>query len=193
MVRTSWLRLGLLSLAAVGMTACFEEKVPDVALESAPQSELKVSLQEALEIAEATTDGKKAYSLERETEEGQPVVEVGIDGREIFVHAINGEIIAVDDLRENGDPEDKDEIKEFLELQDLATVAILDALNAGEAFAGDTAHTIELDNEDGNLVYEVVVGRQEIYVDAGNGQVLYTEEATAEQASSIQVPGGGND
>ncbi|MEL7143806.1 MAG: hypothetical protein AAGL08_16485, partial [Cyanobacteria bacterium J06573_11] len=26
-----------------------------------------------------------------------------------------------------------------------------------------------------HLVYEVVVGRQEIYVDAGTGQVLYTE------------------
>jgi len=52
-----------------------------------------------------------------------------------------------------------------------------------------------LENEDGNLVYEVGIGLQEIYVDAGNGQVLYTEtvgkgdEIDDSQAkSSIQIP-----
>lgn len=189
MARKGWLGFGILSLAAVGLTACFEEAIPEVSLESVPQSDLKVSLQEALKIAEATADGEKAYSIERETEEGQPVIEVGIDGREIFVHATSGEIISVDDLRVSEDPEDQEEIEEFLELQSFATVSILDALNAGEAFAGKSAHTVELDNEDGNLVYEVVVGRQEIYIDAGNGQVLSSEEESAdEQPSSIQVP-----
>ncbi|MBT9317183.1 PepSY domain-containing protein [Leptothoe spongobia] len=190
MVRKGWLGFGILSLAAVGLTACLGEKVPEVELESVPKSELKVSLQEALEIAEATANGKKAYSIERETEEGQPVIEVGIDGHEIFVHATNGEIILIEDLRESEDPEDQEEIEEFLELQSLATVLILDALNTGEEFAGESAHTVELDNEDGSLVYEVVVGRQEIYVDAGTGEVLYVEEdGSAEQAGSIQVPG----
>lgn len=193
---SGWLRLGLLSLVTLAIVACFEETVPDVASETVSQAELKVSFQQALEIAEATADGKKAYSMERETEEGQPVIEVGIDGREIFVHAVNGEIVATDDLRETGDQEDVEEITEFIRLQSFATVSILEALQAGEEFAGEQAHTIELENEDGNLVYEVVVGRQEIYVDAGNGQVLYTEggdAASEEQASSIQVPGGGND
>lgn len=195
--RNGWIRLGLLSLVAWGMVACFEEKVPEILSESTPQSELKISLQEALVIAEATTDGKKAYSVERETEEGQPVIEVGIDGHEIFVHAVNGEIIATDDLRETGDQEDIEEITEFLKLQSLATVSILDALRVGEELSGEPAHTIELENEDGSLVYEVVVGRQEIYVDAGNGQVLYTEggaeETGKKQPSSIQIPGEGND
>ncbi|NEQ50000.1 MAG: hypothetical protein F6K11_07695 [Leptolyngbya sp. SIO3F4] len=124
-------------------------------------------------------------------EEGQPVIEVGIDGREIFVHATNGDIVLIENLRESDDPEDQEEIAEFLQLQSLATVPILDALNAGEELAGESAHTVALDNEDGSLVYEVVVGRKEIYVDAGNGEVLYTEEGSGtEKASSIQVPGG---
>jgi uncharacterized membrane protein YkoI len=179
------------------MVACMEEKIPEIVSESVSQSEFKVTFPEALAIAEATTDGKQAYSMERETEEGQPVIEVGIDGREIFVHAVSGEIISVDDLRTTGDQEDLEEITEFLELHALAIVPILEALQSGEAFAGEQAHTIELENEDGNLVYEVVVGRQEIYVDAGTGQVLYTEGGSddddTEQASSIQVPGGSDD
>lgn len=197
MFEKQWFELGLISLAVLSITACIEEEIPDISLESVPQAELKVTFPEALAIAEAMVDGKQAYSMEREKEDGQLVIEVGIDGQEIFVHAVTSEIVSVDDLRETDDQEDLEEITEFLQLQSLATVPILEALQAGEAFAGKQAHTVELENEDGNLVYEVVVGRQEIYVDAGTGQVLYTEGGSGgnetEQASSIQVPGGDNE
>lgn len=196
MFEKQWFKLGLISLAVLNITACIEEEIPDISLESVPQSEFKVTFPEALAIAEAATDGKQAYNMEWEKEDGQPVIEVGIDGQEICIHAVTGEIISIDDLRGTDDQEDLEEITEFLKLQALATVPILEALQAGEAFAGEQAHTVELENEDGNLVYEVVVGRQEIYVDAGTGQVLYTEGGSGgnetEQASSIQVPGGDN-
>lgn len=197
MFEKQWFKLGLISLAVLNITACIEEEIPDISLESVPQAEFKVTFPEALAIAEAMIDGKQAYSMEREKEDGQPVIEVGIDGQELFVHAVTGEIVSIDDLRETDDQEDLEEVTEFLQLQSLATVPILEALQAGEAFAGEQAHTVELENEDGNLVYEVVVGRQEIYVDAGNGEVLYTEGGSdaneTEQASSIQVPGGDNE
>ncbi|NER30664.1 MAG: hypothetical protein F6J89_24370, partial [Symploca sp. SIO1C4] len=38
------------------------------------QQKFKIKFDQALRIAEATTDGK-AYSMERETEEGKPVIE----------------------------------------------------------------------------------------------------------------------
>ncbi|MEL6232273.1 MAG: PepSY domain-containing protein [Cyanobacteria bacterium J06627_3] len=197
MFEKQWFKLGLISLAVLNITACIEEEIPDISLESVPQAEFKVTFPEALAIAEAMVDGKQAYSMELEKEDGQPVIEVGIDGQEIFVHAVTGEIVSIDDLRGTDDQEDLEEITEFLQLQSLATVPILEALQTGEAFAGEQAHTVELENEDGNLVYEVVVGRQEIYVDAGTGQVLYTEGGAGgnetEQASSIQVPGDDND
>ncbi|MEM9908753.1 MAG: PepSY domain-containing protein [Cyanobacteria bacterium P01_D01_bin.44] len=185
--------LGILGLLALGVIGCTDEDLSDLTVEAAPASEVKITFHEALQIAEASADGERAYSMERETEKGQPVIEVGIGGREIFVHAATGEIVAIDDLAQTGDQEDQEEIAEFLELQPLVTIGILEALQAGEAYAGDQAHTVELENEDDNLVYEVVVGRQEIYVDAGNGQVLYAEGGGAddeEQPSSIQVPGG---
>jgi hypothetical protein len=83
-------------------------------------------------------------------------------------------------------------------LQKLATIPIQAALQATESFAGGQAHTVELENEDGNLVYEVVIELQEIYVDAGNGKVLYTETVRqanetdetddSQPSSSIQAP-----
>lgn len=158
------------------------------------QQRSKITLQEALQIAETTIDGK-AYGVEREIEEGKAVIEVEISGKEVFVDAESGEIVAMDDLYETGDREDLEEVNEALQLQPLAKTTIQEALEAAESFAGDQAHTVELENEDGNLVYEVGIGLQEIYVDAGNGQVLYTEtvgkgdEIDDSQAkSSIQIP-----
>ncbi|NEO31639.1 MAG: PepSY domain-containing protein [Symploca sp. SIO3C6] len=133
--------------------------------------------------------------MERETEEGKPVIEVAMGGQEIFVDAETGEIVAIDNLYEKGDPEDLEEINEFLKLQKYGVIPIQEALEAAESFAGGQAHTVELENEDGNLVYEVVIGLQEVYVDAGNGKVLFSETIStvnksddSQFKSSIQVP-----
>ncbi|NER30730.1 MAG: PepSY domain-containing protein, partial [Symploca sp. SIO1C4] len=92
-------------------------------------------------------------------------------------------------------PEDLEEINEFLKLQKYGVIPIQEALEAAESFAGGQAHTVELENEDGNLVYEVVIGLQEVYVDAGNGKVLFSETIStvnksddSQFKSSIQVP-----
>lgn len=161
--------------------------------EAVKTQESKITFQEALWIAE-TALGGKAYNMERETEDGKPVIEVGIDGKEVFVDADSGKIVLIEDLYQKGDREDIKEITETLELQKLATISIQEALQAAESFAGGQAHTVELENEDGNLVYEVVVKLQEIYVDAGNGKLLYTEtvgqvnEIDAQPSSSTQAP-----
>ena len=72
MFREQWLKLGIISLAVFSITACAEEEIPAILSESVPQSEFKVTFPEALAIAEATADGQQAYSMERETEKGQP-------------------------------------------------------------------------------------------------------------------------
>lgn len=160
------------------------------------QQKFKITFPEALQIAENKIDGK-AFSMERETEDGKAVIEVAIGGQEVFVDAENGEIVSIDDLYKEGDLEDIEEITEALELQKLAVITIQEALEAAENFAGGKAHTVEIENEEGNLVYEVVIGLQEVYVDAGNGQVLYTEKIGKKDEdeiddslpkSSIQVP-----
>lgn len=81
-------------------------------------------------------------------------------------------------------------------LQSLAKITLEEAKQAAESAVGGTANSVELETEDGSLVYEVEIGQTEVYVDAGNGTVLYTEneddedeisEASRPQGS-IQVP-----
>ena len=67
-------------------------------------------------------------------------------------------------------------------------------MQAAESFADGQVHEVELNNEDGNLVYKVMIASQEVYVDAGNGQVLFTERVGivdssdgSQLKSSIQI------
>lgn len=177
-------------IAAVDNTGTLEGEAKAVET----QQGSKIKFQEALRIAETAVDGK-AYGMERETQDGKPVIEVRIKGKEVFVDAESGKIVLIEDLYQKGDREDIEEVTEALELQKLATIPIQEALQAAESSSGGQAHTVELENEDGNLVYEVVIELREIYVDAGNGQLLYTETVgqvnemdDSQPSSSIQAP-----
>jgi uncharacterized membrane protein YkoI len=52
----------------------------------------KITFQEALRIAETAVDGK-AYGMERETQDGRPVIEVRINGKEVFVDSESGKVV----------------------------------------------------------------------------------------------------
>lgn len=98
----------------------------------------------------------------------------------------------------DGDGETNDDAQEQQEaakLQSLAKITAQQAQQAVEGSVGDKASSVKLENEDGNLVYAVKIGQQDVKVDAGNGKVLYAEngneqdeqnEATRPK-SSIQV------
>jgi uncharacterized membrane protein YkoI len=99
----------------------------------------------------------------------------------------------------DGDGEAKDDMEEQQEqasLQPLAKITALQAQQSAEKTIGGKASKVKLENEDGSLVYSVIIGQKEVTVDAGNGNVLYTENdhqnddknATSRPKSSIQVP-----
>lgn len=99
----------------------------------------------------------------------------------------------------DGDGETNDDVEEQQEaakLQPLAKITAQQAQQAAQTSVGGQATKVELENEDGNLVYEVKIGQQEVIVDAGNGRVLYSENENQEDEkneasrpkSSIQVP-----
>jgi uncharacterized membrane protein YkoI len=158
-----------------------------------PHWRSKITFQAALQTAEAAIGGK-AYSIERETEGGKSVIEVGIDGREVFVDAESGKIALIENLRQKGDREDIAKITEALKLQKLATVPIQTAMQTAESFAGQQVHSVDLENKHGSLVYEAAIGMQEVFIDAGDGKVLATgtvgqaDEDDAQINSSIQIP-----
>lgn len=93
--------------------------------------------------------------------------------------------------------DDLEEQQEAAKLQSLAKITLQQAQQAAETASAGKASSIELENEDGNLVYAVNIGQKEVIVDAGDGRVLYTEDANQEDEkneasrpkSSIQVQG----
>lgn len=99
----------------------------------------------------------------------------------------------------DGDGETNDDAKEQQEsaqLQSLAKITPQQAQLAAERAVGAKASSVKLEDENGNLVYAVEIGKQEVKVDAGNGRVLYSENPNQEDKkneaslpkSSIQVP-----
>ncbi len=91
--------------------------------------------------------------------------------------------------------EASDDDGDAAKLQPLAKITAEQAKIAAEASVGGKAKSVKLENEDGNLIYAVEIGRQEVTVDAGNGKVLYVENANEQDEkneanrpkSSIQV------
>jgi hypothetical protein len=70
------------------------------------------------------------------------------------------------------------------QLQSLAKISATQAQKAAEAAQGERASSVKLENEDGNLIYAVNIGQNEVTIDAGNGRIVYTESTTKEGAES---------
>jgi uncharacterized membrane protein YkoI len=92
--------------------------------------------------------------------------------------------------RQSTDKETKDDArdkvadqKESANLQPLAKITSRQAQEAAEAEQDGKAKAVKLESENGNLVYAVEIGNQEVTVDAGNGKVLYTEAANQDHSS----------
>lgn len=70
-----------------------------------------------------------------------------------------------------------EEQRESAKLQPLAKITAQAAQRSAEAAQGGRASSVQLENDNGSLVYAVVVGQTEVKVDAGDGRILYTESA----------------
>jgi uncharacterized membrane protein YkoI len=98
----------------------------------------------------------------------------------------------------DGDGETDDDVQspeESARLQALATVTPQQAQQTAEQQMGKPADKVEIENDDGSLVYAVSFGQQDVKVDAGNGQILYTDNQQdgdnemTHPKSSIQLSG----
>lgn len=99
-------------------------------------------------------------------------------------------------ITEKNDGEANDDIEDAKKLQAFAKISAEQAQRTVESAEKIKASRVTLENDDGNLVYAVVIGQKEVKVDAGNGKILYTEalqngednETETYPRSSIQVP-----
>lgn len=121
----------------------------------------------------AQTDTTSAEVTDADTAEVDEANETDDDAQE---PALNGSI-AVDEAQFEG----MSEADEAAALEGLATLTADDAKAIAESETGATATEVELDDENGSLVYSVTLDDgQEVLVDAGNGSVLLTEAADSE-------------
>lgn len=71
--------------------------------------------------------------------------------------------------------------QEQAQVQALARITAEQAKQAALAAVPGTVTSVKLGDENGSLVYEVIIGNTEVKVDAGNGKVLHQEAADNEQ------------
>lgn len=88
----------------------------------------------------------------------------------------------------------EDDAAEQAKLESLAKISADDAVKAATAAVPGTAGPAELDDEDGNLVYEVEVTKDDktsvdVIIDAGNGEVL-AQETDDDNHEANQAPEG---
>lgn len=86
------------------------------------------------------------------------------------------------------DESEVDDAQKSAQYQSLAKITPQQAQKVAEAAVGGTASKVELGNEDGNLVYEVMVSQTEVLVDAGNGNILHREDANVEENDAAEAP-----
>ncbi|GAA3164157.1 hypothetical protein GCM10010531_15420 [Blastococcus jejuensis] len=108
-----------------------------------------------------------------------------------------GSITAPDGGSDNGTETESDESAEAQALQDLATVTPDQARAAALAAVPGNAGTVELDNENGFVVYSVeITGADgtvtDVKVDAGTAQVL-SQEAEGEEGGESESADGPED
>lgn len=172
--------LGTLGLGGIARTVYASQSKPAVAI--VPQHRTSIQIAEASDGDGEVPDATEAPEA---TPQQQPMMnKTQVAQRE----ASDGDGEVDDDVEEH---------QEAAKLQPLAKITSQQAQQAAEAAQGGTASSVKLENEDGNLVYEVTISQTEVMVDAGNGKVLYTENVNQEEddateasrpRSSIQVP-----
>jgi uncharacterized membrane protein YkoI len=152
------------------------------------QEQAVLSADEAKAAAEAAQPGTKAVKVELESEDGFLVYDVELDnGMELTIDAGDGTVL----LTEQEDPplkgslpvdealtEGLSDADEAAILQEQAVLSANEAKTAAEAAQpGTKAIKVELESEDGFLVYDVELDNgMELTIDAGDGTVLLTEQ-----------------
>ena len=106
---------------------------------------------------------------------------LGVGGIAQYAYAIKNtipSIAAANPKMEASDGEmkdDQEEAKESSKLQALAKISAQQAQKSAQVSYPGVVRGVQLENDNGNLVYAVSIDQKEIKVDAGNGQVLYAE------------------
>ena len=124
-----------------------------------------ITADQARATAEAHLNAGPASKVKLDAENGKLVYSVDIGTSEVKVDAMSGEVLGV----ENDQDDDVAQLGTPAITADQARATAEAHLNAGPA------SKVELDAENGKLVYSVDIGTSEVKVDAMSGEVLGVE------------------
>ncbi len=165
--------LGLSAAIGVGCTATGDD---DRQEDARYQSQPEITLDQARQTAEAAQGGT-AIGIQLDEEDGNLVYEVDFVEADVLVDAVTGDVLST---------EPNDDSTEDAQYQSLAEITLDQARQTAEAAQGDAAIGIQLDEEDGSLVYEIDFVEADVFVDAGTGEILGTELENDSAESPIQ-------
>ncbi|QIZ76472.1 PepSY domain-containing protein [Ferrimonas lipolytica] len=125
----------------------------------------KISLLQAVSLAQSNT-GATAFEVERESEMGQAFYEielVGTEGQTIYtaIHSETGEVLLTKERRSRNKKHHKgndDQLENALWLSGLNRglyLSVEDVVKQAQAQYDATAYSIELEDEDDALIYEI--------------------------------------
>ena len=131
-----------------------------------------ISVEEAIAAAQDEASGP-VDDVEIERRGDQTIYDIEIGSTNVVVDASNGSIVSV---KQDDDDDDDDRREETNTPQDFDNlISVDDAIEAARAEASGNVHDIELEDEDGLLVYSIEIGDYEVEVDATTGEVLSSE------------------
>ena len=165
-----------LSLLVATSAGCASTADDDIQENTRYQSQAEITIDQAKQTAEAA-QGETAIGIQLDEENGDLVYEVEFVEADVLVDAGTGDILAT---------EPNDDSAENAQYQSLAKITLDQAKQTAEAAQGETAIGVQLDEEDGSLVYEVEFVAADVFVDAGTGDILATELENDSNASPIQ-------
>ncbi len=130
----------------------------------------KIKYRSSVQVADDKNEKEEAEEANESSEENE--------ANETGENAKDNESDAAD-LAENA---------ESIRLQTLATITPEQAKSAALAQVSGTVKKVELENEDGNVVYGIEIktadGERDVKVDAGNGSVLHVEKDDGEDGEN---------
>ena len=141
---TTGFAISLLAVASVGCSGATDSGAADSDIQENAQyqSQAKITLDQARQVAEAA-QGETAIGIELDEEDSKLVYEVEFVDADVLVDAIAGNILTT------GSSDDRIENARY---QSLAKVTLDQAKQTAEAAQGETAISVQLDEENNSLI-----------------------------------------
>jgi len=164
-----YLVIGLVALIALAFGAV--SLTSSVASADPPDPQTCDQQDEADDAAESDSEEADTDTIEEECGPQDETEDAdGADADDIQEPQLNGSITVPE-----GQDEGLSDADEATALASLATVTREDAIAFAQAKVPGDVQEVELDNENGSLVYSVEIGGKDVKVDAGTGTVLHVE------------------